>query len=65
MDLHTAWMAARSAAVAAALLVHGTPQRAPLLPEPQAVSSTAAHAEWVHQLPHPMSVDQVLAAMHR
>ena len=65
MDVHTVWVAMRGVTVAAALLMHGA---APLEPANPAAVPELHHgmsAEMLRQIPYPMSVDQVLAAMAR
>lgn len=65
MHVTTMWIAARSLAVSAALLVHVAPQ--PQAPLPRALAAEHGHlpVELLRHMPAGVSVDQVLAAMHR
>jgi len=63
MHVTTMWIAARSLAVSAALLVHVALQ--PLLPRAHAAEHGHLPVELLRHMPAGVSFDQVLAAMHR
>lgn len=66
MDIHVVWVAVRGAGVAAALLMHGAAPLPPVAPTAQpGLNQDEMSAELLRQIPYPMSVDQVLAAIGR